>query len=119
MGICVYNNHNTKLKNSKESNKIFEIKIKTDMIKESILQTSSMFGKIVPDLSNISKSKCKIKIETILGILIGTGFLLKFKIEQEWFYCLVSSEHVIKNYIIQKIIILFIYFMIMNLNMLI
>ena len=95
MGICVYNNHNTKLKNSKESNKIFEIKIKTDNIKESILQTSSMFGKIGPDLSNISKSICKIKIETILGILIGTGFLLKFKSEQEWFYCLVSSEHVI------------------------
>ena len=96
------NNHNTKLKNSRESNKIFEIKIKIDMIKESILQTSSMFGKIGPDLSNISKSICKIKIETILEILIGTGFLLKFKIEQEWLYCLVSSEHVIKNYIIQN-----------------
>ena len=102
MGICEHKNHKTKLKNSKELNQISETKIKTDMIKESILQTSLKFEKIGPDLSNISKSICKIKIETILGIILGTGFLLKFKIEQELFYCLITNENVIKKYIIQN-----------------
>jgi len=53
-------------------------------------------------LSDISKSICKIKIEAISETMIGTGFLLKFYINQEIFYCLVSNEKVIKNDIIQN-----------------
>jgi len=49
-------------------------------------------------LAIVSKSICKIKLESI----IGTGFLLKFDIDQERFYCLISNEHVIKNNIIQN-----------------
>jgi len=81
--------------------KIDEIKNKNDRNEECILKainTSSPFEKIDYFLSNVSKSICKIKI----GIRIGTGFLLKFPIEQEMFYCLMSNEHVIKNHIIQN-----------------
>ena len=82
--------------------KINENKNKNDRIEECILktiQTSSPFEKIDRHLSNVSKSICKIKI----GNIIGTGFLLNFRIEQEMFYFLISNEHVIKNNIIQKI----------------
>ena len=41
---------------------------------------------------NIAKSICKIKIETALGTKYGTGFLLKFYIDQETFYCLISNS---------------------------
>ena len=52
--------------------------------------------------TNISKSICKIKIETQFNNIIGTGFLLKFWINQECFYCLVSNEHVIKTDLINN-----------------
>ena len=64
-----------------------------------MLKTSSLI-KIDLNISNVSKSICKIKIETPLGTKYGTGFLLRFYIDQESFYCLVSNEHVISNDII-------------------
>ena len=70
--------------------------------KNEAIQISKDMIKIDPYLSIVSRSICKIKIETILGSLIGTGFLLKFYIDQEMFYCLVSNEHVIKNDIVQN-----------------
>ena len=64
----------------------------------------SPFEKI--DFKNVSKSICKIKIEEItqggISISYGTGFLLKFFIEQERFYCLITNEHVITNDIIKS-----------------
>ena len=48
-------------------------------------------------ISKLSKSICKIKIETTFGTIKGTGFLLSFLIDQERFYCLVSNEHVINK----------------------
>ena len=66
-----------------------------------------------------SKSICKITIETKLEIIIGAGFLLKFYIDQEMFYCLVTNEYVIKNDIIQNNYNIIFFFMIMNLNVLI
>ena len=67
-----------------ESIKINETKNKNNRIKECIiknaLQTSSPFEKIDRHLSNVSRSICKIKIETKLGNIIGTGFLLKLNL---------------------------------------
>ena len=84
-----------------ESIKKTEIKNKKDRIKECIIETSSPFEKL--DLhSDVSKSICKIRIETKSENIIGTGFLLKFYIDQEMFYCLISNEHVIKNEIIKN-----------------
>jgi len=108
MGVCWANTKSTKKKviqinkeiKIDESNKKTEIENKNDRIKECIIQPSLTFEKIDPYLSNVLKSICKIKIETILGTIIGTGFLLKFYIDQEIFYCLVSIEYVINNDII-------------------
>jgi len=61
-----------------------------------------IFWKIDRHLSNVSKSICKITIETISRAIIGAWFLLKFYIAQEMFYHLISKEHVIKNDIIQN-----------------
>ena len=99
---------NKKIKIDDESNKKTEIENKNDRIKECIIQPSTPFEKIDPYLSNVLKSICKITIVIELGtIIIGTGFLLKFYIDQEIFYFLISNEHVIKNDIIlnNKIII--------------
>ena len=88
-----------------ESFKINEKKNENDRIEECIiknalntLQTSSPFEKIDQALTIVSKSICKIKIVSV----ILTRFLLKFDIDQERFYCLISNEHVIKNNIMQN-----------------
>ena len=83
-----------------ESIKINTIKNKNNRIKECIIQP---FEKIDRYLSNISRAICKIKIETILGIIIGKGFL-------ELFHCLISNEHVIKKDIIYNNININIYY---------
>jgi len=82
--------------------KMTKTKNKNDRIIECILPTSSLFEKIDLHLSNVTKSICKIKIDTKSETIIGTGFLLKFYIDQELFYCLMSNEHIIKNNIIQN-----------------
>ena len=114
MGSCEANkikenykiNKNIKIE---ESIKINEKKNENDRLEECIinntlntLQTSSPFEKIDRNLTIVSKSICKIKIDSILGTIKGTGFLLKFYIDQERFYCLISNEHVIKNNIIKN-----------------
>ena len=93
-----------------ESIKMTEIKNKNNRIKESIIKTSSPFEKLESYLSNVSKSICKIKIENKSEAIIGTGFLLKFIIDQEMFYCLISNEHVIKNEIIKNNNIIYIFY---------
>ena len=49
---------------------------------------------------NVSKAICKIKIQVKSEIIFGSGFLFKTFIDQEYFYCLITCEHVISNDII-------------------
>ena len=98
-----------------EAKGISEINKNSNRVKECMLETSPLI-KIDRNISNVSKSICKIKIETSLGTKYGTGFLLRFYIDQESFYCLVSNEHVISNDIINNENNIYIYHMIVNLN---
>ena len=82
--------------------KMAEAKNKNDRVKECIIETSLPFEKLDFHLSDVSKSICKIRIEIKQEKIIGTGFLLKFDIDQELFYCLISNEHIIKNEIIKN-----------------
>ena len=50
-----------------------------------------------PEILKISKSICKIKSETISGFKFGTGLLLKFEIEQEMFYFLLTNKNELPN----------------------
>ena len=59
---------------------------------------------------NISKSICKIKIETNSETILGIGCLLKFSIYQELYYFLISNEHTIKKDIINNNNIISLYF---------
>ena len=65
---------------------------------------------IAPLLKKLSKSICKIKIENESDSKYFTGFLLKFSIEQEIFYCLIFNKHDITNDIIQNNNIIYIYY---------
>ena len=69
----------------------------SNKIKECTSQSSSNLNEEDSDFLEVSKSICKIKIETTNGTLKGTGFLLSFYIEKERFYCLISNEKVIKK----------------------
>ena len=66
-------------------------------INECLLEQSTPLETVDRIIANVSRSICKLKIETTFGTIIGTGFLLSFQIEQEMFYCLISNEHVIKS----------------------
>ena len=93
-----------KLNKQTKTNEAKEIPKKNknnDRVKEYMLVNSPLI-KIDSDISYVSKSICKIKIETSLGTIYGTGFLLRFSIDQESFYCLVSNEHVISKDIINN-----------------
>ena len=79
-----------------KTNETKEINKNSNRVKECMLENSPLI-KIDRNISNVSKSICKIKIETPLRIKYGTGFLLRFYIDQESFYCLVSNEHVISK----------------------
>ena len=93
MGSCGASNNKRKQTKSKNKN---------DRIKECRIRKSLPFETVDRCLSKVSKSICKIKIQTEIGIIKGTGFLLNFDIDQELFYCLISNEHVIQNDIIQN-----------------
>ena len=65
---------------------------------ESILDPSKPFIELDQDISKeLSKEIYRIIIETKDKKIIGTGFILAFPIDLEWFYCLVSNDHVINN----------------------
>ena len=51
---------------------------------------------------NISKSICKLKIETQSDTITGTGFFLKFKMDKEIFYCLLTNGNIIQKDIINN-----------------
>ena len=77
----------------------------TEVIEQCIIKTS-FFETIDPNFTNVSKSICKIIIQTngkeTTKKITGTGFLLKFWIVEDYFYCLMSNEHVITEDFIQK-----------------
>ena len=68
--------------------------------------TFSSFEEIEPEIIKVTTSICKIRIKpeakNELKVKSGTGFLLKFYINQELFYCLMSNEHVITEEMIQN-----------------
>ena len=86
--------------NEKEIDEQFkraESNITDNRINECLLKESTPLERVDRIISNVSRSICKLKIETTFGTIKGTGFLLSFQIGQEMFYCLNSNEHVIKN----------------------
>ena len=74
----------------------------SNKIKECTSQSSSNLNEEDSDFLKVSKSICKIKIDTVNGTKKGTGFLLSFYIEQERFYCLMSNENVIKKEVLNN-----------------
>ena len=55
-----------------------------------------------PILLNVAKSVCKIRIDTNNGFFGGSGFFLKFLINGNFFYWLVTNEHVITKEMINN-----------------
>ena len=81
--------------NKNLSNNMHQTNLMND---ESILDPSKSFIELDPDISKkLSQKICKIVIETQKGRQIGTGFILAFPIDLEWFYCLITNDHVINN----------------------
>ena len=114
MGICessentTENNKPTENIMTSEQTKInqtlsmMQTNMKTERIEECIVDNKLKFEGVetIKDL-NVSKAVCKIKLEAIkennLVAKIGSGFLLKFYVEQEIFYCLVSNRHILSK----------------------
>ena len=84
-----------------EPNKPEESIEKNIRVNQSLIE-SSPFEKIDRNISIVSKSICKIKIQEKSATKYGTGFLVKYLIHQEYFYCLMSNEHIITNDIINS-----------------
>ena len=99
-------NKNDEIIKTKE---IYNTKIR---IKESIVQSKGEpFEKIDRQVMNVSKSVCKLKIKTRENnFYLGTGFFLKFWIDQECFYCLLSNEHLLLKEIIKDDTVVYIYY---------
>ena len=53
-------------------------------------------------LINASKSVCKLRIEVNSEIKYGTGFLLRYPINDKYFNCLLSNERIIKEEFIKN-----------------
>ena len=116
MGISGYNknNDNTKAIGGNKKNESDQInnqtETKTPRINECIIKEQSdsnnqrPYQKIQRQISNVSKSICKIEVETGREPIFGTGFLLHFwsSETQDRFYCLMSNEHVITKDVIKN-----------------
>ena len=72
-------------------------------IEDNMTKIIFPFEEIDQHISKVSKSICKIEIETQEGIKKGTGFLMKFRTSFKMFYCLISNAHVLTKNIIKKI----------------
>ena len=104
------NDANETNKTEMELNKKFEsLNIKEINEKEYIIKVYQISEK-ESNNENISKSICKIKIETNSETILGIGCLLKFWIHQELYYFLISNEHTIKKDIINNNNIISLYF---------
>ena len=92
----------------KDEDKINEINGKirsleiTEHKDDECIISINQISKIEAQNENIPKSLCKIKIEIQSETILEFGFLIKFWIEQENFYCLIFNGHPIKNEIINN-----------------
>ena len=80
-------------------------------INECIQLSSQPFKELDPiDSEELSKVICKIVLDSQIQKIYGTGFFLEFQIDQEWFRCLVSCDHIIDNNSINNNNIIYIYY---------
>ena len=93
-----------------ELNKNFESPNTKEINEKGYIIKVSQISEIEYNNENISKSICKIKIETNSETILGIGCLLKIWIYQELYYFLISNEHTIKNDIINNNNIISLYF---------
>ena len=71
---------------------------KTQRIPEAIIDDLKPFIDLDPKTSKIlSKKICRITIEINGAKVKGTGFFLAIPIDLEWFYCLMTNNHLINN----------------------
>ena len=104
------NNSNKTNKIEMEVNKKFEsLNINEIKEKDYIIKVSQISEK-ESNNENISKSICKINIETNSETILGIGCLLKFWIYQELYYFLITNEHTITKDIINNNNIISLYF---------
>ena len=83
----------TKPKENNESIKKKEISQKDKRIDECIIKKNNKpFEKLDSKIMNVSKPVCKLKLETLSETIIGTGFLLKFYIDQEIYILLLNVK---------------------------
>ena len=82
-----------------------DINTKTEENEKEYKLQVSQISELEINNESISKSICKIKIETNSETILGIGCLLKFWIHQKLFYCLISNEHIFKKDIINNKII--------------
>ena len=111
MGICeskkndtekIITTNNTIISENKiQSINSFKMSKKYSRLGESIIRVSS-FEKVDSFIMNKTKSICHFIIETKTEKKIGTGFFLKFNIEQEMFYCLMTNNLFVSDDIINK-----------------
>ena len=81
--------------NNNYSNKMYPTHLRHN---ESIIDRTKPFTELEPDIKKkLSKVICRIKLETQEGRETGTGFFLCFQIDFNWFYCLITNDHVINN----------------------
>ena len=86
---------------NKISGKIESMKLTEIKEEVYIIRINQISGQATED-EKISNSICKIKIESQSETIFGYGFLLKFYIGQEVFFCLISNENIIKKDIIDN-----------------
>ena len=72
---------------------------------EKLIKTSQ-FEQVDQSFTYVSKSICKITIKN----LNASGFLLKYSIDNKYFYCLVSNEHAITQDMITKKEIIYVHY---------
>ena len=95
MGVCnvpIRPNSNYNKSNERFNTDNYQVKKPIIKVQESMNQSSSKENQkqIVPNYYN---SICTIKIQKNSETITGIGFLLKFYIDKEMFYCLISSEN--------------------------
>ena len=105
MGICEPElaNETKAVKGYKEKkkisiNKLYNINLMNFRQNECIKDPLKPFIEFAPDISKLlSKEICRIVMGTQNGKKIGTGFFLYFPIDLEFFYCLITNDHIIDN----------------------
>ena len=76
-------------------------KDKSNRINQGLI-AGSPFEYLDSCLIDVSKSVCKIKIGKKSESVFGSGFLLRYLINEKYFYCLMSNEHIITKDLIKN-----------------